>query len=222
MYEKTNEMINNLKTIKLEKYSINKSAIHLKSRVTFVYFSSVLEGGVTSLVWNVPLNYSNPIRCLFLLRSKDGYQRSFILPSRVTFPTFPFSTDAVTHLHSLSLSLMLYRTLSWSHAGTYVHACRHWERQKASCIYAHAQTLSDVHAACKYWHALSGPSWLHRRAHCVWHLLLILLGFHVPEHFLTFLATARMWSIITFVWFQQKVMKIERQIPVTGLVSLVF
>lgn len=62
---------------------------------------------------------------------------------------------------------MLYRTLSWSHAGTYVHVCRRRERKRAMCIYARAQTLSDVHVARKHLHAhtrthtLSRPSWLH-------------------------------------------------------------
>lgn len=101
----------------------------------------------------------------FLPWSKDGYQRSVILPSRVTFPTFPFSTDTLTHLHSLSLSLMLSRTLSWSHAATYVHARRHLKSKAAVCIYTRAciDTLIQgwntcTHLKHTHTHTRRGPS----------------------------------------------------------------
>lgn len=42
-----------------------ESAIHPKSRETFVYFGPVFRGGVTSPVWNVPLNYSQPNQVSF-------------------------------------------------------------------------------------------------------------------------------------------------------------
>lgn len=75
-------------------------------------------------------------------RSKDGYQRSFILPSRVTFPTFPFSPDTLCTSTPLSLSLMLYTVGRIGHHG-------HMLEQKQS-----SEVCIDSDIVMHTWHSL--------------------------------------------------------------------
>ena len=65
---------------------------------------------------------------------------SFFFPGS-PFPLFLLALT-LTNFHHLSLSLMLYRSFSWSHAATYVHArgCK----KQSSCVYTWAHRQSHT------------------------------------------------------------------------------
>ncbi len=127
---------------------------------------------------------------------------SFFLPGS-PLPLFLLA-PTLTRFHSLSLSLMLCRTLSWSHAGTYTHAGRHKEIKQPR---AYAHMYRHRYLVMHTWHARTyRDAQTHWTGHpcspavssivCVGTLFIVLLCFHVSEYILTFSCTARMWSII--------------------------
>lgn len=156
---------------------INKwfeSVIHLKSRVTFVYFSSVLEGGVTSLVWNVPLNYSEPNQVSFSLLIQRWVSEVIHSSFQGHLSHFLFSTDILMHFHSISLSLC--RTLVISVTHCYIrYMCAHRHLKNVDICIVGLHTRTHTHTVPAAMSSIVCQDIVHS-----------LTCFYVAEYFLTF------------------------------------